>query len=438
MQIKKNRSAKIYKANKLLKMHGGIGGPHGSVLSFYSAPKNFQKNIDEAQQAVAKQKSKKKKSLSLIFFLINLVILAIVLTVQISGQEDMSITTLLNSTFSWKVLLLTIFIWVLIQVVDAYRSNILIKLSTGRSRPFLAYKTNTLGRYYDNLTPMATGGQPFQIYYMTSRGLNPATAISVPMGRFVFGQLCLSFIWTLFLIIGLFTDLGSSFNYIKPLCIIGWIINSMLMFVVLILTINQRVGKKVVVFVLKFLQKIKIIKNYEKRYNQVVKIVSDFQITIKNYAKSKKEFFKLLISSMLFLLMNYSIAFFVYCTMVGYVDWDMLGLVLLLSTLIEMASSFMPLPGGTGVMELTFTALFATVFANNAMLTWALLIWRFFSYYSYLLQGILLMGYDNIIGNKKYLWLKKKWELESESISFTQDKLHEYTLQKNKNKKKVI
>lgn len=435
---KQINTAILYKQDKFLKMYSGIGQQRNSVLCFFTTPKNLRKNIDEAEQAVAKQKSKKKKYLSLIFFLINIGILAIILTVQIGNQADMSITTLLNSSFSVGILFCTILFWGIIQFLDAYRSNILIKLSTGKSRPFLAYKTNTIGRYYDNLTPMATGGQAFQIFYLKSRGLNAATAISVPMGRYVFGQLCLSFLWTIALILCLSCDLGASFNYIKPLCIIGWALNSALMVGVVVLSVNQRVGKKIVVFIMRFLQKIKIIKNYEKRYNQVIKIVTDFQETIVYYARNVKEFIKLILCSLLFLIFNYSCAFMVYCTMVGFMDFSMFGYIVLLSILIEMAASFMPLPGGTGVSELSFTALFAVVFTNNAILTWALLIWRFFSYYSYLLQGILLMGYDNAIGNKKYLWLNKKWELEAESISFTQDKLHEFSMEKKKNKNKVI
>lgn len=432
------KEAKIYQYNKLLKVYSGISKKGVSVLYLYTAPKFFRKNIDEAEQAVAKQKSKKRKYTSLIFFIINIVVIGVILGIQIGNQGDMSITTLLNSTFSPSIFLLIIIVWVFSQIMETFRTNVLVKQSTGRSRPFLSYKTNAIGKYYDCITPMSTGGQPFQIFYMTRRGLNAASAISVPMGRYVIGQLCISFFWTICLIIGLTTDLGANFNYIKPLCIIGWFLNAIIMVAVTVLSVNQRLGKKIVVFVFKFLQKIKIVKNYEKQYNQVIKTVNDFQVTIKNFTKDFWTFLLLIGITLLNIFINYLTTFLVYCCLVGFMDYSMLPTIFILSVMIDIAASYMPLPGGTGVSELSFAALFAIiVFSNGVMLTWALLIWRFMTYYIYLLQGIIIMAYDNVWGNKKYLWLKKKWELETESISFTQTKLHEYTLEKINKKKKM-
>ncbi|MBR2053021.1 MAG: hypothetical protein IJ959_02575, partial [Clostridia bacterium] len=56
----------------------------------------------------------------------------------------------------------------------------------------------------------------------------------------------------------------------------------------------------------------------------------------------------------------------------------------------------------------------------------------FLTYYITLIQGILVMAYDNAIGNRKYSWLKKKWELQAESVTFAQDKLHEFSAEKKR------
>ena len=418
----------IYKKNKLLKMYSGITQKGVSVLYLYIRPKNFTKEMDENEQAVAKQKSKKSRNINLIFFLVNIGVLAGILISQISQQEDMSFSALINSTFSPGLLLFAIFVWFVIQVNDAYRVNILVKRSSGRSRPFLSYKTNAIGRYYDSITPMATGGQPFQVFYLKNRGINVAAAISVPMGKYVINQLCISFVWTVCLIWALTSSAGLT----TVLCVVGWAINSLLMVAIIVLSINQRLGTKIVVGIMKLLQKMKIIKNYEKSYNQVIKIVTDFQVTIKNFVKDGWTFFKLIVSNMASMILNYSMAFLVYCMMIGWFDFSMYLEMFLLSVMIDMAASFVPLPGGTGVTELSFTALFAGLISPAAMLTWALIFWRILTYYIVLIQGIVVMAYDNAIGNRKYLWLKKKWELEAESISFAQDKLHEYTVEKKK------
>lgn len=430
-------SPKVYIKNKYLKYVSGISQKGGFIINLYVAPKHLQKELDEAEQAVAKQKSKKKKYLNIGFFILNLVIIGAILGYQISQSEDMSFSALLASGFSFPLLGLLFLVWAVIMFIESYRHSILIKRSSGRSRPFLSYKVAALGRYYECLTPMATGGQPFQIFYLSHRGLNAAAAISVPMGRYVITQVCVTVVWTVALILGLSINLGGSFDYLKYVFILGYIINIVLIVLIIFLSVSEKTGKKLVVWTLKFLQKIKIIKNFEKQYEKVLKVVMDFQSTMRNLVKSKKTFFSLLLTSLAYTVLTSSIPFFVYCAMIGSLDFSMWPIIVLLGILIDMASSFIPLPGGSGVSELSFAAMFAFIFDSSAILTWALILWKIMTYYIYLIQGIIVIAYDNFRGNKKYKWLTKKWELEKESMNFKQDKLHEFSQNKN-NSKKVI
>ena len=105
--------------------------------------------------------------------------------------------------------------------------------------------------------------------------------------------------------------------------------------------------------------------------------------------------------------------------------------------MVDLAASFIPLPGGTGVAELSFTAIFASLMGSDIF--WAMLIWRILTYYSYIIQGILITIYDYFRGNKKQKWLEQKWKLEEESRQFEDDqlKIFEESLEKqNKRKEK--
>ena len=104
--------------------------------------------------------------------------------------------------------------------------------------------------------------------------------------------------------------------------------------------------------------------------------------------------------------------------------------------LIECASGFIPLPGGTGMSEIAFTLTFANVYPNNTVF-WGLLLWRFMNYYIYLVQGLGVMIYDAMIGNKKYEWQKRKWELEAESNKFKDDQIKRYNKTKRSGKIKL-
>ena len=434
----KSVKAKIYVKDKLLKHVSNFSQNGEYFINLYTHPKNFQKEIDQAEQAVAKQKSRKKKIISIGFFILNILIIGGILAYQFSQSEDMSFTALLDGGFSFGLCFLLLVVWGVIMLIDSYRYNMLIKRSSGRKRPFLSYKVAAFGRYYDAITPMSTGGQPFQIFYLTHRGLNASAAISVPMGRYVVNQLVLLFIWIIAIIASFCVDLGESFSYVQVLCIIGFVLNSILIFGIVFLSVSQTTGKKLVLWVLKLLQKMHIIKSYEKHYNKVVKTVLDFQATIKNLLKSWKTFLGLILCSFFFNILTYSLPFFVYSAIVGMIDFSLFPYICLIGILIDMGSSFVPLPGGSGASELSFTALFAVLISNNAALTWALILWKFFSYYIFLIQGLLVLCYDNFIGNRRYRWLKRKWELEKESMNFRADKLHEYNVNRKQNQRKIL
>ena len=143
-------------------------------------------------------------------------------------------------------------------------------------------------------------------------------------------------------------------------------------------------------------------------------------------------FFGLYILSIFILLIIYSFPFFVYC---GMVEFDIsLWLDMFVKTaMIEIAASLIPLPGGTGMNEFSFTAVFANLFLEGRMF-WALIIYRLFSYYFYLIQGLFVIIYDYVIGDKRYEWQKKKWALQGESETFKQ--LQFEKMKKNKRPRK--
>lgn len=403
------------------------------VKEIIEKQENNQNQLDEAEQTVAKQKSKKKKISNLIFFLINIAVVVGILVYQLLTQEVMPLATLFNSGFNFWFLLLTLVIFGLTMLTETARTSILVKHTSGKWRSFLSYKVSAIGRYYDVITPLATGGEPFQILYLKNRGLSAASAISVPMGRYVLAQIATILMCTIVLIVATTTDVVGGVNVISVAFYIGYGLNLGICLVTIFLSVSKSVGKKLVGWVLKFLKKIKIVKNYDKQYNKVLKVVSDYQTTMQEYAKAKGKFVLLLFISILQYILTYAIPFGIVCFFLGWRP-DLFLQVFIMGVMIEMAASFIPIPGGSGVSELSFTALFASLFTEGTLF-WALILWRFMSYYIYIIQGIAIIMYDYFIGNKKYSWLKRKWELEAESAEFREQKLKNY--QRSKNKLKV-
>ena len=127
-----------------------------------------KRKLDEAEQSVAKQNSKKKKLLNLGFLILNICIVAGILVYQLNGQKIELVHGLkLNG---WAILLLFIFFGVTL-FLDTFTISYLLRISTGKWRMGISYKVFAIGKYYDNITPLATGGQPFQITYLKNRGV---------------------------------------------------------------------------------------------------------------------------------------------------------------------------------------------------------------------------------------------------------------------------
>ncbi len=397
--------------------------------------KKQQEQLDYAEQSVSKQKTKKKKIWNAIFFAFNIVVVIIILSYQITKETITPMSAIQN--FRGYFIPVIIASFALVMLIDTHRTNIFLKQSGSRSRPYLCYKMCAIGKYYDNITPMSSGGEPSQIFYMNHRGLDASTAISVPMARYVVSQIA----W---MIVGIFAVLIIIFEGIMDVSVVlvvglvGFGANFLITSLCLLLSMNKKLGNRLVVKVLKFLKKIKIIKNYDKQYERVNNVVGNYQSTMQTYAKNKFVFIYAILISVLIFILNYTMPYLIYLLLGGtkYNVWfDMV----IYSVIIELASSIIPLPGGTGMNEISFTVVFGSIFPDGTVF-WGLLIWRFMTYYMYIMQGITIVIYDYVHGNKKFKWLQKKWELEAESALFKEEQIKNYKSkckrQNSKNKTK--
>jgi glycosyltransferase 2 family protein len=389
--------------------------------------------IGEAEQVVAKQKSKKSKLSTFILFFVNIVIVALVLFYQINSEGAIPIGDLITFKLNYWFLVVAGLLFALMMFLKSMRFNILIKQSTGRSRPFLSYKVAAIGRYYECITPMATGGQPFQVFYLTKRGLPASTALSVPLAKFFIAQMAWLTVNIFAVVFSIKNNLIGSSTIITVVAFTSFFLNVLMVTTSLFYSVSKKFGKISVVKILRLLERLKIIKDYEKQYSKVMKTLNDYQNSIKNFIKNFPSFFFLYLLSVLIIIINYSIPFFIYSALVQY-DTSLFVEIVAIAIMIEIASGMIPLPGGSGMNEISFTALFVSIFTSGTLF-WALIFWRFINYYIYILQGFLVILYDYFLGNKKYDWQKKKWELETESIDFKNKQLEEYKKKKRRKRR---
>jgi len=366
-------------------------------------------SIKEAE----KQKSKRQRWINLGFLMLNLVILAIILFFQIRSEGAISFADLVSSELNLWWLLAGIMLFFFINLVDTSRIAVSIKQVTGRSRPFLSFKSTAICRFYDCITPLSTGGQPFQIFYLSKRGLNASTASSVPLSKYVYAQIVFVIYTGLILIASIFLNIEIN-PILRTLSWIGLGLNALLIILIFMLSVSKRVAPKMVIGFLKFGAKLHLVKDYHATFKKVIRSVKQYTSTFKMFMKNRWNAILQVVITIIYLTSVYTIPFVVYCMFTNAPSLSVWFQLMVLQVICDLAISFIPIPGGGGSAELSFGALFGQYFKNcvPGVSVWAMLFWRIFTYYGYLLQGVLVLLYDYLFGNKKIAPLLQKFKDE--------------------------
>ena len=377
------------------------------------AKENTETTVEKAEEAVKEQKSKKKRIQSLVFFLINIVVIGGILTYQLLTQKNGSAGSgEVHPNFLFLFAALGCFI--LIMATEQLRFMNLTKKAIGIGRPHLSYKVAAAGRYYDLFTPFSIGGQPFQIFYLTKYGVPGGSAVSITMSKYIFWQISYFALASVVMFVALGTGIsgvgGVAQAVFYTLSWVGYAVLALLMITVTIITLSRRIGVSIVVGCLKLFCKM-FHRDYNKLFRKVMRTVTSWQMTMKKFRRNPITWIYNLFLSIVAQLAIWFIPFFVIVAFVGF-DANLIWTVLVFTVITDMASSISPLPGGAGVAELSFTALFTAnmipgLTSINAF--WALLIWRILTYYIYLAQGLGVISYDFFIGNKRLDKHKAKW-----------------------------
>lgn len=392
----------------------------------------INQQLDEANKEAKKVNSKKQKITSILLLVFNIVLVVALLLWNLLGSDEFTPLNLLD-VHIWPFLIFLLFI-VLNVFCDTISAHRMIYRKTYRSRWALAYKTIVTLRYYDSVIPLS-GGEAFAVSYLANRDVPGATALSIPVAKMIFQQIT----W---IGIGLFCLIYAQFvpqfdGFVTATSIIGFIISFSAIFIVIFVSLSKNLGKKLVSWFTKLLYKLHIVKDYDKQYAKYLKFIEDYQAIIREYSKAKWDILLQFFLSIIRYVTTYSSPFLIYCIFKGFPATggaELYTTFFVSAALIEFASSFIPLPGGSGMNEITFTVIFSQFLQGETF--WALLLWRFTTYYFYLIQGLSVITYDTLYGNKKYKWVKKRLALQQESQIFKKQQIDMFRAERNKRRKR--
>ena len=343
-------------------------------------------------------KTKKKKIFNLIFFIVNLALVFFVFWNFAHEQGGIQpLSTLFTNSLKWGYLLIAVGLFFLTNIFNGAKFSVFIFSKTRKFRPIFSYKLAAYGRYYDLVTPMGSGGQPFEIYYLKKNGYSGEASTAIPLAKYMIWQVAFSILCTVILI--MYSKNLISTPGVLILAWVGLSIILLLFLFVFFMSITKKFGAALVVWVLKLLVKIKIIKNYRKTLKNVLKFVKSYQYSIKHFAKSPLTVGLSILATFGSLIANALIAFFV---LKSFVDTPAMSWydIICYCMICECAIAIVPLPGGSGASELSFNALLGSLFPDGTLF-WGVLLWRILVYYAYIPQGWIVMLIDSFRDKNK-------------------------------------
>lgn len=332
-------------------------------------------------------KSLKKNSLILIC--ITILILFLVL------KDDFNeiIAALLGANFFFLFLALLCQLLAIVFEALAYK-----KIVNSYSKDYSfgqALRMQFMTKFFNGITPFSTGGQPMQVYMLKKDGFRLTKATNIIMQNFIIYQAALVIYGLFAIAINANFHLFKNIPVLKELIVLGFMVNTLVMLGLIIISFSSKFNHLVIKKVISFLGKLKLIKNPEKTQEAWKERIDDFHEGTTYLKKNKLLCLESFFYNIIYLTLTYVMPYFVIVALGGTGVSPITAIVS--SAYILIIGSFVPIPGASGGIEYGYLKFFGC-FIGGSILKASLLIWRTISYYLLMIIGAIVL---NVKGRKK-------------------------------------
>ncbi len=249
-------------------------------------------------------------------------------------------------------------------------------------------------QFFNAITPFSTGGQPYQIYYLSKQGLGTTLSTSIILQNFIVYQIALVILGIVALISNLIFHMFDKTSLLQHLIMLGFIANTLIIIVMFIVSFSRKLNKKLVSWAIKFLTRLHLVKNREKKLEEWDTYINRFHDGAKILLENKWEFVKNIIYNIVALVCLYSIPVFLLYSMNDFTSYNIL-VAIVTSAYVMLIGSFVPIPGASGGLEFGFIAFYGN-FIGGAKLKAIMLLWRFVTYYFGLILGAIALNMKKV------------------------------------------
>lgn len=264
-------------------------------------------------------------------------------------------------------------------------------------------KIFAIGEYYSAITPFATGGQPVQIAYFKRYGVGIAKSTSVLLIRF-FGFVASMCVYYIVMMAFRGNFYLEKYTAIFWVTFAGFFINLAAIIFITAIIINKNLVERIGFFVIRKISKWKIFKRFTHMHEKYEKGVEEFASAATFIKAHRLRFFGVMFESLASVFCMFSVSYFVYRS-TGLNEYTIIDL-MSMQIFLYLAVSFFPTPGAIGASEGGFNLFFASIFTSKFIYL-AMLLWRFFTYYSNLIIGGIIIVCDEISAMRKNRKLSK-------------------------------
>lgn len=241
--------------------------------------------------------------------------------------------------------------------------------------------------YYSNITPTSAGGQPMLINSLRKAGIPVGYGTMASTIRFICNQFVVAagslFFWLLnreFVA----QQLGSVIWIIR----LGWIINFAGIPLVLMAAFRRSLIQRICSGIISLCVRMKLIRNRDVAMSSVTNVLDTYHTALRELLHRPGRILAQIFCAAAGIMSLIGSIYFVYHAFgLNGTRWDQL---ITVSFLLYVSACYTPLPGASGAQEGGFLLFFSRIIPDE-LLGLALLVWRFFTYYLFLIVGVAIV-----------------------------------------------
>lgn len=250
-----------------------------------------------------------------------------------------------------------------------------------------------IGFYYSNITPSSAGGQPLQVNSLRKAGIPVGYGTMASTIRLLcnqFAAVALSLILWIANRGFVQQQLGDSLWFAR----VGWVFNFLLVPLGLMAMYHREMIQRIARSFIRLGAKLHLVKNEEAAVAVTTDVLDTYHTALMDLTRKPSRMLAQVICSFLCMGGLFAAICFVYKAF-GFsgTPWYQL---LAMGSLLYISACYAPLPGASGAQEGGFLLFYRGIIPGDRI-GLALLVWRFFTYYLFLIVGIFIVVLDRFL-----------------------------------------